>query len=381
MYALREKVSSEMNNDSLKHFIYMDDRTVVARSKEEILRSQQIWREVATDFHLLGNPDKVQTVDLSREKNSFEVLGATLGQPLPVDFKKSKTATRLEDTVELYRRIKFLPESFSQRMKDTIIFGKGKLACGWIALGPTLSWQRTLQTEVWRSLGRTQYSAATMRRIIAGASLHLDVIVLIKQIRLLQQRNTAMVEMYRIDSALLNLTPLDKMVSQGLQNLGWEKDDRFAPWRHALCPEGFTLDEVADGKRWKTIAHLLRESYRCQAFDDHKLAARHEVTGQDLGEYDPDRRHAAIKWAKGDTLAYTLILGAVRSPLQRSMTEHRYQSVCPRCNFVNPHWDHLWKCFANVVPADVLLRRYCWPKDGKDQALCTAFLKCMKDFD
>ena len=90
--------------------------------------------------------------------------------------------------------------------------------------------------------------------------------------------------------------------------------------------------------------------------------------------------NALINAMSKNTVAYMLILGAIQSPLQRSMTDHRYQSVCPRCNFENPPWDHLWEGFANEVPADVLLRRYCWPKNADDLALCTAFLKGMKDF-
>ena len=209
----------------------------------------------------------------------------------------------------------------------------------------------------------------------------MDIMILLKQMRLLQQRNVAIEKLYSIDALSMNLSTLEEMVSQGLFDLGWEKDERFAPWRHALFPEGFSLEEIVEEKKWKTISHFVRESYRKKAFDDHKQAARHELVGQDLGDYDPERRDAAIKWAKKDTLAYMLILGAIQSPLQRSMHEHRYHSVCPRCGFENPHWDHLWECFANEVPADVLLRRFCWPKSATDQALCTAFLKGMRSFD
>ena len=48
--------------------------------------------------------------------------------------------------------------------------------------------------------------------------------------------------------------------------------------------------------------------------------------------------------------------------------------------FENPHWDHLWECFANVVSADVLFRRYCWPKKMEDAALSTAFVEGIRPF-
>lgn len=87
-----------------------------------------------------------------------------------------------------------------------------------------------------------------------------------------------------------------------------------------------------------------------------------------------------MTWAKNDTTANMLILGAIQSPLVRSFGPDRAQSVCPRCNVVNPPWEHLWECFVGEIPDDTFLRRYCWPVKKQDMALCTAFLEGMKSF-
>ena len=121
--------------------------------------------------------------------------------------------------------------------------------------------------------------------------------------------------------------------------------------------EGFYIEDVNDNIKWKKISHAIRESFRKKAYEEHQVSTRHELAGFDMGPYDPKRREAAIRWARRDPLAYYLIVGAIQSPFQRSMNDHRVQSVCPRCNFENPHWDHLWECVTKVVPADVLLRR------------------------
>ncbi len=273
-------------------------------------------------------------------------------------------------------------------MKDSNVFGRGIIGYGWISHGPNPKRIRMHLTELWRCLGRTQFSAVNMRKVLAGASMHLCITALKRQIRLLHLRNKAIAEMYSVDILLTESTTLEEMVTQGLIDLGWSKDERFGRWSHTLFPAGFEFEEVGEPSKWKKIAHEIRESYRFMAFEDHKNSSRHEIAGQDVGQYDSKRRKAALKWAKDDGLANMLILGAVQSPLLRSRNEEhgqfvfrrRVQLVCPRCSMENPHWDHLWECFVGVVPADTLLRRYCWPRNVNDVALCTAFLEGIRSF-
>ena len=374
MLALQEKVKLKMGDVPFQHFTYMDDRTIITKSKDAVALVQTSWQEVASEYHLLENPGKAQVVDLSSKKDSFEVLGAVLGNPKPDQEKKSKAFKRLDKTSILYRKIRFLPESFDKRMKDSNIFGKNMLAYGWISHAPMTKWTRTQQTEIWRSLGKTQYSSVPMRKVIAGASLHINIVVLMRQLRLLAKRNAELASLYSLDIWSLEFTSLEEMVVRGLIDLNWSRSDRTAKWEHPLFEEGFELAEVNDRLKWKKISHAIRESYRQNSFEELKMSDRHELVNNDIGHYDPSRRDAALRWARCDTRAYMLILGAIQSPFQRRMHDRRFHSVCPRCSLENPSWDHMWMCFAQVVPADTLLRRYCWPKTVADQALCTAFL-------
>ena len=257
---------------------------------------------------------------------------------------------------------------------------RGIIGYGWISHSPSPQKMKAHLTALWRSLGRTQFSAVEMRKIIAGASLHLSINVLRRQMRLLQQRNVAIQEMYSVDILSTQMTSLEQMVTQGLCDLDWHKDERFGKWTHPLSSSGFYLEDVLDEKKWKIISHDLRESYRCLAFELFRNSSRHEIAGQGIGAYDPARRKLAVDWAKKDTLANLLILGAVQSPLLRSKNRNSVQSVCPKCMMENPHWDHLWECFVGVVPADVLLRRFCWPRFQEDLPLCAAFAEGMRSF-
>eukprot|EP00434_Breviolum_minutum_P007854 symbB.v1.2.006929.t2/scaffold400.1/size211454/8 len=118
MHALQVIVETRVGDPKLRHFIYMDDRTAVASSKLVVKETQLAWCDVAAEYHLLENADKAQFVDISRRKDSFEVLGSLLGAPKDTEIRKSKMANRLSKASELYRKIRFLPESYAQRMKD-----------------------------------------------------------------------------------------------------------------------------------------------------------------------------------------------------------------------------------------------------------------------
>lgn len=372
VHALQLIVETRVGDPNLRHFIYMDDRTAVASSKLVVKETQLAWCDVAAEYHLLENADKAQFFDISRRKDSFEVL--------VLKTQRFARANRLSKASELYRKIRFLPESYAQRMKDVKIIGGGIIGYGWISHSPSPQKMKAHLTALCRSLGRTQFSAVEMRKIIAGASLHLSINVLRRQMRLLQQRNVAIQEMYSVDILSTQMTSLEQMVTQGLCDLDWHKDERFGKWTHPLSSSGFYLEDVLDEKKWKIISHDLRESYRCQAFELFRNSSRHEIAGQDIGAYDPARRKLAVDWAKKDTLANLLLLGAVQSPLLRSKNRNGVQSVCPKCMMENPHWDHLWECFVGVVPADVLLRRFYWPRFKEDLPLCAAFAEGMRSF-
>ncbi len=102
MHALQLIVEARLQDDQLRHFIYMDDRTVVAGSKAMVISAQNMWKQVAEEYHLIENPEKAQFVGLTKKHDSFEVLGALLGCPSGGDVLRSKAVARLQKSTELY---------------------------------------------------------------------------------------------------------------------------------------------------------------------------------------------------------------------------------------------------------------------------------------
>ena len=53
--------------------------------------------------------------------------------------------------------------------------------------------------------------------------------------------------------------------------------------------------------------------------------------------------------------------------------------ACTKCNAQNPSWDHYWFCcLSKQPPADVLFRRFLWPRRKEDMATCMKFKDAMK---
>lgn len=88
--------------------------------------------------------------------------------------------------------------------------------------------------------------------------------VFIEQLKLLQQRNQTLREMYSIDFGSMRISVLEEMVTQSLMDLDWQRD-RSERWIHHLSTDGFMFEEVVDNKRWKQIGHDLRVSYKIQS--------------------------------------------------------------------------------------------------------------------
>ncbi len=126
------------------------------------------------------------------------------------------------------------------------------------------------------------------------------------------------------------------------------------------------------GQKMKVIAHAALSSWL--AWSVWKKTREQETVWYQgpIQSKSVSDRPCRLQAMSKNTVAYMLILGAIQSPLQRSMTDHRYQSVCPRCI--------LWESTLGSLVGVFRQWGYCWPKNADDLALCTAFLKGMKDF-
>ena len=107
-------VQSMTNASSL---VYLDDRTLVARSLDDLLRAEQTWQELETCTRLHTHPDKTQWLARSyaaltefqdagiEARISAEVLGASVGIcPRPPSETEHKRAAKAERCNSLHQR-------------------------------------------------------------------------------------------------------------------------------------------------------------------------------------------------------------------------------------------------------------------------------------
>ena len=245
------------------------------------------------------------------------------------------------------------------KMKDVGIFGRSRLAYGWISTKPKRDWIQKQEQAMWKSRAKLTYANAHMRRTITGAHTSLRMVAFLRQLRLLAQRNRKLQEM----GVELVQCQLDSFVFGMLEELSWRFE--YGKFVHELYAEGFQID-LNNDRDWRKVGHYVRESYRMQHYQLFLQSGRHELSGHVPPAYDPNRRQLACKWAAKDGLAWLLIQGAVQSPNVR-LKSSGIDSCCHVCGELHPTWDHLWKCFTGAdAPQDVLLRRQLYGPEMKE---------------
>ena len=368
MLALKKMVDEDVQEDGSEVFqaIYMDDRTA-----EKV---QQKWHALADEFHLIENPEKAQFVNLNKRGSAFEVLGTVIGNFQEKKQEDSRLIKRVKEVGHLYRKIGILPGGIHMKMKDVNVFARARLAYGWISTKPKKDWIHRQEQTMWKTWAKLNYANAHMRRAVTGAHTSLRMIAILRQLRLLSQRDNEL----REQGVEVTQCQLDQMVHSALTDLNWRFED--GKYIHDLCTDGFQIKDLVQDCIWKKVGHYVRESYRQLHYDLFLQSGRHEFNGLVLTAYDPQRRKLACRWAGQDGLAWMLIQGAVQSPNVR-LASSGITSCCHVCGQPNPTWDHLWPCFTGeAAPMDFLLRRHLWPRDVKDLQMCTSFLNGMRNF-
>ena len=370
--------------ERVDQFVFMDDRTVVAPSTELARRAQSIWQDFARRAHLLEHPDKAQLLDIGQLSGDpdarpwGEVLGSLVGLPDLKDVKQcSRLLSRLGKAVHMAKRVGFTPLGVQKRLKDLILFVRSSFVYGWIAVLPPAEWISRYDQALWRAAGRLRYSVKGLRSVLAGASIELRPAILLRQLRVLATRIN--------ESRLLNWNAfegsLDRLVSAHLCQLNWSFQG--GRWQHAELGQSFSFEEILDVKRWSSIAHWIRESWRIHMLIQTTPSHRHELRDVLLTLLDARRIPLVRSWIGECGQALVAAFGAVQSPNVRVRGNGNagMEFRCPKCGEINPFWDHIWTCLMNMeVPEDVLLARFLWPRCVEDFPTCNQFLEHLARF-
>eukprot|EP00435_Cladocopium_sp_Y103_P020398 s2555_g5.t1 len=274
---------------SVEHCIYMDDRSFVAENKDDLEELIDLWGLFACKFHLIENQEKTQRFstlkqdDDPRYMQQIEVLGAVVGAP-SFDYTKNheKSLKRVFAASSTARRISGLP--ISQNLKSTTLasFAGGKLTYGWISSKPTCQQATSYSNMLWKSLGHLHYAVPQLKRLLIGAHLDAEPCVLSRQLFVLAKRNA---ELFGNESHLQNMwVALDYMVHEGLQDLGWFCHGYT--WFHEELEGSFKFYDVVEKKKWPTVLHLFRESFRWSMWQSLQQSSRHEFKDKQLPPFN-----------------------------------------------------------------------------------------------
>ena len=348
------RVESYLHSSGAEFYqaVYMDDRTVVASRPDAVEGAVNEWAAYAKQRKLLENQQKAQwiSIDIQLEGygSSMEVLGVLIGAEDPLGLRiNPKQEKRLQVALDLVDRIGLLPEAKWLKLKDIAIYVQGVFAYGWVNSSPCLEQQKHLRARFNRALGGHPYGVPV-------------------QIRTLAKRNRAIECMGKqiVECAL------DQMVNRGLGKFGWVKHG--ATWRFGA--HSFLLQNCCDNFLWGKISHSLRESIRQWHYAQLLELDRHEFVGQVVPPYSEERVKLVKEWISDDSLAMLLATGSIASSRSRSRGQPLVDIPCPRCGILQAFWGHYWLCWMECdPPADLLLRRFLWPRNRQDLGMCNIF--------
>lgn len=354
----------------LVQFIYLDDRTLLDNSKETVEAAIQEWDRFSSEFHLINNDSKTQRVDLTRKTGpkTMEVLGCLVGETKVNDFKNSKQYKRNVTAKHLAKRIYCLPEGLTGKMKGMAIYVKPSVDYGWVQSNPPDSWINSQNTITWNALGRLRWTPEEMRKIF-GITINAPATLLLRRLRMKCYRDEILNKVGEMHE-----DELDLLIKDHMELYGWFKTD--TTWHHSELPYQFEQHAVI-GKKRGQVDHFIRQSQRKTAYDHLAHSHRHEFQDQ-IPAFDVKRIDMVRKLAYSKPHFLPFFIGAVKSPKMRTLRTNK-RMVCP-CGALNPDWEHIWQCAVGIVPSDVLLRRFLWPRTTDDLEAINSFTQAMNHF-
>ena len=299
------------------------------------------------------------------------MLGTIIGDPAKRGFGQlGAHLQRHQKALKYVNKIGSLPYGHRERLRDDSIFGRATACYGWIAGLPPKKQRNAFDVLIWKRLGATRFAPPSLRSLVGGCHLEFGKAVLVRQTFTRAMRDITLNE----DNRPLTRTNLDDMVDQGLFDLGWFRT-QDGSWQHAELPDTFNEANFVCRKRWKEAAHSIRMSMRMKEYANLQLSARHEIN-EELPPFDHERFQQMRKWIDGkpyDAGRFFFSIGAVQSPATAFQNGYDRNTTC-KCGIEAPNWEHIWRCYLNEVPDDLMLRRFLWPRGESDYPKCQTFM-------
>ena len=392
-------VQSMTNASSL---VYLDDRTLVARSLDDLLRAEQTWQELEACTRLRTHPGKTQRLARSyaaltefqdagiEAQISAEVLGATVGiSPRPPSETDQKRAAKAE---RVAHRLALLPLSLKRKaalatMTFSAISAWGVLFGGRV---PTQkesnSYRNAFRVAVKGCAQKFDRSSRDLQQLVLLGH-HSDLAFLACQ-RLLKAMGRWSALLVAQGRNPLAFNVKDSALAQGLNSClsawGWTPKHRsWAGWGRGNCTWNLHSTSALQNR----ASHQLREAWRLvrlkewlghPARIDSRLARASRVRASPaLVVYL--RRLAA----KVDGHALSTMIGGLSTDARWSPAGPQRDHCAICSSHVTPSVEHVfWQCpfFAEIrcqqPPRSALARRLGWsfPIDESDAQVVARLL-------
>ena len=356
----------------VKTQVWMDDRTVVASSAEDLHQQVTAWAEWSSSVGLVENLDKLQVscqnprnvdqlssfFDPSAVKTEVTFLGVA---SVSKRRKHVEVETdRLKSTKDIVRTLASLQLPGSVFYKYCRIFAISRCAYGWLGRQLPLSDARKIWTAMKAAAGVARSANEWAQAVVCGGLSHLDCV----------QGSTLVRVGYRLFQQGCQWgasfgSPV-RTLRTWMTDHDWHETQ---PWTWKHKHSGNSLDFTAAGFDIAACRHVLRAHWRIWCFDQFLQVSRREVpdcSQISLAEFervawDEVRRHIDC-----DPAARTVALGAQWSP---AALHHRpgADTSCPWCDTLGT-WNHVaWDCCQSPVlhlrpprPCSGIARRFGW---------------------
>jgi len=367
---------------ALTSSIYMDDRSFVARSAEELVQAQRCWADWSGRVGLLESASKTQMTARSQaQKRSLQTL-------IPAEWFRS-------DITMLGVVTKGAPRCNAQQERDrltkaklrltslsTLRLGSGLFAVyarvfslslcsyGWLSRLP-----RKMDCDaLWTAVKKGQkvlYSANTwLRAMVHGGLNHLDIITACNLFRV--------VSVLRFRGQAFWSNGSGSLVAELRK---WFKARRFSEvrpweWSHVDDPSIQVSALNSDKVHLKRMSHLIREGWRFYCWDQFLQTSRHEISTVSHVQASDLRQ---VKWSAVRALSEscaacrTVAVGGTVSPAWfHARDGEPFSSSCPWCPALGSWFHVCWECeFSPLLasrpptPSLGITRRFGWsPNPG-----------------
>ena len=369
------QIQGQFPNCILKTFI--DDRTVVAQSAQDVLSIQEAWAAWSRKLGMQENQDKIRYFHASAQgRRNLALAGApeelicqdpcVLGVHLRGRQQRQNTpkeVQRLQTSCKLIRRCAMLPVSWQWRKRVVATQGLAKAVWGWVCRLPPKADREKINSAIRVALREGNNASVPLRAVLRGHSLDFDFRTLSASYSSAQKQAWKR----QGSPCLWARRGWSQVLQASMAELGWTLMEPWS-WAHERLGFNVTLGFQVTRQEYNRSMHMLRESWRHARFIKFMGENRRDsaLCRASFAVYS-EEGVARARRACNTFQRFQVLSGASLSPAARNRCDGPDPGVCSRCSEGPATMHHLlWQCRGlqgrpAVGDLPVLQARLGWP--------------------